>query len=95
LRTAYRVFLKIDETGDNPPGSCSDKTLWTPAAFKKEYDELADQVQEIGAKNVYVATVPHVTILVGLTLKHTMGDIFAADRRIYIIGFNWCLLLGC
>jgi hypothetical protein len=56
------VNLKIDETGDNPPGPCSDKTLWTPAAFKKEYDELADQVQEIGAKNVYVATVPHVTI---------------------------------
>lgn len=56
------VKLEIVETGNNPPGPCSDKTLWKPAAFKKEYDELAFQIQEIGAKNVYVATVPHVTI---------------------------------
>ena len=56
------VRLKIDETGDDSPGPCSNKTLWTPAAFKKEYDELAAQIQGIGAKNVYVATVPHVTI---------------------------------
>jgi hypothetical protein len=54
--------LNIDETGDNPPGPCSDKTLWTPTAFKKEYDELAAQVRQIGAKNIYVATIPHVTI---------------------------------
>ena len=56
------LHLKIEETGDDPPGPCSNKTLWTPAAFKKEYDELAAQIQDIGANNVYVATVPHVTI---------------------------------
>lgn len=54
--------LKIEETGDEPPGPNSAYTLWKPTAFKKEYDKLAEQIQEIGAKNVYVATIPHVTI---------------------------------
>ena len=54
--------LKIDETPDDPPGPFSSYTLWKPVAFEKEYDELARQIQEVGATNVYVATVPHVTI---------------------------------
>jgi hypothetical protein len=56
------VRLEIVETGDEPPGPCSPYTLWKPTAFEKEYGELARQVQDIGATNVYVATVPHVTI---------------------------------
>jgi lysophospholipase L1-like esterase len=54
--------LKIDETGDEPPGPNTAYTLWKPTAFKKEYDELARQIEGIGAKNVYVATIPYVTI---------------------------------
>jgi hypothetical protein len=56
------VQLKIRETGDVPPGPNSSYTLWRPIAFKRQYDKLAGHIQEIGAKNVYVATVPHVTI---------------------------------
>ncbi|UCG11000.1 MAG: SGNH/GDSL hydrolase family protein [Deltaproteobacteria bacterium] len=56
------IRLKIKETGDTPPGPNSSFTLWTPSAFRAEYNELADQIESIGAKNVYVATVPHVTI---------------------------------
>ena len=56
------VQLKVEETGDKPPGPFSSYTLWKPTAFKKEYDKLAGQIQDIGATNVYVATVPHVTI---------------------------------
>jgi lysophospholipase L1-like esterase len=56
------VQLRFAETGDEPPGPNSPYTLWKPTAFKKEYDILARHIQEIGAKNVYVATVPHVTI---------------------------------
>jgi len=56
------VQLKMVETGDNPPGPNSTYTLWKPTAFRTEYEELARQINEIGATNVYVATVPHVTI---------------------------------
>ena len=54
--------LKVKETGQLSPGPNSKYTLWTPAAFKSEFHNLADQIDSIGAKNVYVATVPHVTI---------------------------------
>ena len=54
--------LKIDETGDDPPGPNSKHTLWTPKAFEAEYRELANQIDTIGATHVYVATIPHVTI---------------------------------
>lgn len=56
------VELEIKETGDEPPPPNSEYTLWTPTAFRKDYDKLVEQVQAIGANNVYVATVPHVTI---------------------------------
>jgi len=60
LKTVMR--LKVKETGDEPPGANSDYTLWTPKAFTKDYTRLANEIDEIGAENVYVATVPHVTI---------------------------------
>lgn len=56
------VRLRVEESGDEPPERNSSVTLWSPAAFERQYDELARQIQEIGANNVYVATVPHVTI---------------------------------
>ncbi|MGF1581208.1 MAG: hypothetical protein ACFCD0_17725 [Gemmataceae bacterium] len=36
--------------------------LYLPAHFKTIYEELADHVEQIGADNVFVATIPHVTI---------------------------------
>jgi hypothetical protein len=54
--------LKIVETGDNPPGPNSGCTLWTPTAFRKEFEILAEQIAQVNAANVYVATIPHVTI---------------------------------
>ena len=56
------VDLRIDSTGDMPVGPCSGKTLWTERAFEADYAKLCDQIQAIGAKHVYLATVPHVTI---------------------------------
>lgn len=56
------VELDIRETGPEPPGPMSGCTLWHPDAFRSEYRELADRIDQIGASNVYVATVPHVTI---------------------------------
>jgi hypothetical protein len=56
------VELKIDPTGDVPPGPRSGKTLWTPQAFRAEYDRLEERILEIGARRVFVGTVPHVTI---------------------------------
>ena len=56
------VDLRLDETGDEPPGPNSEHTLWTPRAFEREYEQLAQRVSAIRAEHVYVATVPHVTI---------------------------------
>ena len=56
------VDLEVRETGPNPPGPCSDRTLWTPDAFHQEYRGLERRVAEIQAEQVYVATVPHITI---------------------------------
>ncbi|MGD9162812.1 MAG: SGNH/GDSL hydrolase family protein [Desulfobacteraceae bacterium] len=56
------ISLKVIETGPEPPGVKTDYTLWHPEAFRKEYEELANYINMINAQNVYVATVPHVTI---------------------------------
>ena len=56
------VELDIRETGDTPPGPNSDCTLWSPAAFKKDFEGLVERILEIHADNVFIATVPHVTI---------------------------------
>jgi lysophospholipase L1-like esterase len=56
------VQLKVKETEDTPPRPCSDFTLWSEQAFRADYTQLAEKVDQIGAANVYVATVPHVTI---------------------------------
>jgi hypothetical protein len=54
--------LEIRLTSKEPPGPFSDRTLWTPEAFRAEYDELEAGIASVGAKNVFLATVPHVTI---------------------------------
>lgn len=56
------VELKIEWTGVQPPGPGSAFTLWRPEAFLAEYRRLEQEVQALGAKRVYVATIPHVTI---------------------------------
>jgi hypothetical protein len=56
------VQLEIVETGDDPPGHNSPFSLWRPMAFRQEYQKLSEKIQRIGAQNVYVGTVPHVTV---------------------------------
>lgn len=56
------VELEIRRTKGTPPGPMSGCTLWTPEAFRKELEVLATHIADIGAKHVYLATVPHVTI---------------------------------
>ena len=56
------VRLKIVETGTNPPPPNSEFNLWSPAAFKKDYAKLSAEIKKINATNIYVGTVPHVTI---------------------------------
>ena len=54
--------LKINWTDKTPPGPFNSCTLWTPEAFIKEFDTLAEQIHSIGAKHVYFCTIPHITI---------------------------------
>ncbi|MFA4844938.1 MAG: hypothetical protein WC654_00040 [Patescibacteria group bacterium] len=56
------VRLKLHESTAAAPGPFSDYTLWHAKAFEAEYETLAAQIETIGAKHVYLATVPHVTI---------------------------------
>jgi hypothetical protein len=56
------VDLDIRWTEAEPPGARSSYTLWRPETFAAEYARLEAGIVEIGARDVYVATVPHVTI---------------------------------
>jgi GDSL-like Lipase/Acylhydrolase len=56
------VHLDIRPTGVEPPGPRSDRTLWRPEAFAMEYGRLENEIAALGARHVYVGTVPHVTI---------------------------------
>jgi lysophospholipase L1-like esterase len=60
-----RSVLELDvrQTGDITPGPGTTHTLWSRAAFAAEYDQLARGLETIGATNVYLATVPRVTLL--------------------------------
>lgn len=50
--------LKIRETDNN----FEKRNLWPLSEFQKEYTELVNGILGIGANNVYVATIPYVTI---------------------------------
>ncbi|MBW2278739.1 MAG: hypothetical protein JRF63_14705 [Deltaproteobacteria bacterium] len=63
--------LEVRETGAYSPGPGTDHTLWTETAFAAEYEQLAGEVESIGATNVYLATVPRVTVL---PLLQQIGD---------------------
>jgi len=56
------IDLDIRETGLNPPGVESGCTLWSAEAFEAEYTRLAEETARLNARNVFVGTVPHVTI---------------------------------
>lgn len=56
------VELEIRDTGPEPPGPRSTKTLWSPEAFALEYERLEAEIAAIAATHVYVGTIPHVTI---------------------------------
>ncbi len=61
--------------------------LWTPDHFAHEYGLLVDQVREIDAKHVILATVPHVTvapILRGVGEKPYYSRYFARYTRPWI-----------
>ena len=60
LATVVRLTVKPE--AERPPGPCSTFVLWSPAAFDEEYRRLAREVAALAARNVYVATIPHVTI---------------------------------
>lgn len=55
--------LRVAEAPINEqPEAFSNYTLWHPAHFEKDYHELVKHLEKLEAKNVFVATVPHVTI---------------------------------
>ena len=54
--------LNIRQTGQSSPGPGSGFTLWSKDAFAEEFARLANGVQVVAADNVYVGTIPHITI---------------------------------
>lgn len=64
------VHLEIKETGKNSPGTFSKYNLWSANAFRQDFTALAREVDaimstqsNIGSGHVFVANVPHVTIV--------------------------------
>lgn len=54
--------LRYSELNSFDGSAFSDYTIWHPKVFEKDYGELVQQVAQLNPKNVFVATVPHVTI---------------------------------
>ncbi|HOZ60184.1 MAG TPA: hypothetical protein PKY70_18540 [Nakamurella multipartita] len=50
------------DPGFRDPRTKAEYTVWDPAHFRLEYDELVARLTRIEAKNVILCTVPHVTI---------------------------------
>ncbi len=73
--------LDVFETGPSSPGPGTGFTLWTKAAFEQEYLQLAAGIDAIGADNVYVDTVPHVTVMpVVKSVMNGGGDLPAGEK---------------
>jgi lysophospholipase L1-like esterase len=56
------VKLKVDMTGQAPPGPFSGYTLWSTSAFQQDYSLLVSQIEALNVGHVFVGNVPHVTI---------------------------------
>jgi hypothetical protein len=80
LRTV--IDLELVETSSSSPGPFSSFTLWSKSAFESDYSRLANAIAGVGARHVYVATVPHVTIppITRGIMKHRGRD-RTGDRR--------------
>lgn len=50
------------DEGFRDPARKSAYTVWDPAHFRLEYDDLVDRIERIDARTVILCTVPHVTI---------------------------------
>ncbi|HEY5881575.1 MAG TPA: hypothetical protein VIU11_21885 [Nakamurella sp.] len=50
------------DDGFRDPAQKVNYTVWDPAHFRLEYDDLVDRVERIDARNVILCTIPHVTI---------------------------------
>ncbi len=50
------------DDGFRDPARKGDYTVWDPAHFRLEYDDLVDRIERIDARVVILCTVPHVTI---------------------------------
>lgn len=57
------VHLEIKETGQNSPGTFSKFNLWSVEAFKQDYLALAREIDALNSGHVFVANIPHVTIV--------------------------------
>ncbi len=56
------VALKMEPETTVAPGPRSGNLLWTPDAFEQEYAVVAERAAALGARKVFVATIPHVVI---------------------------------
>ena len=50
------------DDGFQDPARKGQYTVWDPAHFRLEYDELVDRIERIDARTVILCTIPHVTI---------------------------------
>ncbi|AOW99138.1 hypothetical protein BJP34_06460 [Moorena producens PAL-8-15-08-1] len=64
----------------NSPQSNQRPTVWCPEDFKAECDQLVEQIKQIKARHVILATVPHVTIA---PIGRGVGDKIATGSRYF------------
>lgn len=50
------------DDGFRDPARKGEYTVWDPAHFRIEYDDLVDRIERVDARTVILCTVPHVTI---------------------------------
>jgi hypothetical protein len=62
LSTVTQLRVAWSGEGYDDPSKKGLYNVWRPSHFKKEFDLVADKVQQIGARHVIWGTVPHVTI---------------------------------
>ncbi|ABD09501.1 hypothetical protein ThrDRAFT_00015 [Frankia casuarinae] len=80
--------LRLVWSGDNFADLNGKKayTVWRPAHFQQEYDQLVTEIEKVGARHVVLVTVPHVTVA---PLARGVGDKPEGSRYFARYTYAW------